>query len=60
MKRTYHGSCHCGAAHFEANLGLTGTPMPKCNCSFYLKSDYKKALIGYDTRNRRLVFHNIE
>lgn len=54
MKRTYHGSCHCGAAHFEANLGLTGTPMPKCNCSFYLKSGYKKALIGYDDLRMRL------
>ncbi|MGH3146706.1 MAG: GFA family protein [Rubrobacter sp.] len=46
--KAYQGSCHCGEVRFEADLGLTETPIRKCNCSFCLKSGYKKALIGYD------------
>ncbi|KFC64338.1 Glutathione-dependent formaldehyde-activating, GFA [Devosia sp. LC5] len=47
MRQTHHGSCHCGAVSFEADVDLSAESR-RCNCTYCAKTRYWKSFVGVD------------
>jgi hypothetical protein len=47
MRKTYQGSCHCGAVRFECELDLSDETS-RCNCSSCGKGRFWKSIVQPD------------